>query len=121
MTPLQQLVDTVRAANGWSLRDVEKRAKDRGYPISKSRIDQLRLENPLANVSLANVYGLASGLGVSPTRVASAAIQSMGFNVAAADITPAEAIARDETLSEDTKGALLAILHNQQTGRRGTA
>lgn len=120
MTPLQQLIDSVQTANDWSLRDIEKRASAGHAPISKSRIAQLKQENPLGNVTLGNIYGLAAGLGISPTRVAIAAIQSMGFNVSAADITPAEAIARDETLSDDTKRALLAILHApRREGVRG--
>lgn len=119
MTALRDLYDTVTAANGWSLRDVERRAADRGYALSKSRIGQLVNADPLDSVTGSSILGLAAGLGISPARVAQAAVQSMGIMLSPVEITPAEAIARDETLSEDTRRALLAILQAPRRGVRG--
>lgn len=109
-SPLRELYDAVVAANGWSQRDIEARARDRGYPISKSRIGQLTNAPVLDSITSDSVRALAVGLGVSPERVALAAVQSMGFRVGVDEVTPAEAILRDETLSEDTRAALLAVL-----------
>lgn len=111
-TPLRDLYDEVTRINGWSLRDVERRGG-----ISKSRIGQLIKADPLEGIQAGAIYRLAEGLGVSPDRVALAAIQSMGFRVSSDGITPAEAIARDETLSEDTRSALLAILRGARVKR----
>lgn len=118
-TPLGQLYDSVTRANGWSMRDVERRIMGSGGKLSKSRIGQLVNKWPLESITGDAVRMLALGLGVAPERVALAAIQSMGFRVHVDSISPAEAIARDETLSEDTRRSLLAILAAANEGRRG--
>jgi len=118
-SPLRELYDSVTQANGWSMRDVASRAAARNAELSKSRIGQLINADPLESISAYSIHALAAGLGVAPARVALAAVQSMGFSVAADDITPAEAIMRDETLSADTKDALLSILRAAQGRRRG--
>lgn len=119
MTALKELYDTVTSLHGWSMRDVERRAAAAGYDISKSRIGQLIKADPLEVITAAKIQALAAGLGISSARVAIAAVQSMGFAVGVDDITPAEAIARDETISEDTRNALLSILQAPRRGVRG--
>lgn len=115
---LGQLFDAVTEANGWSMREVEKRITARGDQLSKSRISQMVNADPLESIAAGPIHALAKGLAISPDRVAMAAVQSMGFRIAGEDISPAEAISRDETLSEDTRRALLAILRAGE-GRRG--
>lgn len=122
---LGELYDSVTAANGWSLRDVERRVADRGGSLRRSRINQLVNDQPLPSVSAEAIDDLAAGLGVSVDRVAVAALQAMGFRVSLDEVTPAEAIMRDVRLSKDTKDALLAILRGaggaggRAEGRRG--
>lgn len=118
-TPLGQLYDSITAANGWSMRDVERRIAERDGKLSKSRISQLVNGWPLDSISGDAIRSLAAGLGVAPERVAIAAIQSMGFRIHVDSMTPAEAIARDESLTEDTRRALLAILRSAAERRRG--
>ena len=118
-SPLRELYDSVTRANGWSMRDVEARTAARDLRLSKSRIGQLINTWPLDSISASSVYALAGGLGIAPERVALAAVQSMGFRVTADSITPAEAIMRDETLTEDTRAALLSILRASAERRRG--
>ena len=118
-SPLRELYDSVTRANGWSSRDVERRIEERGEKMSKSRIGQLINTYPLPSISSDKIHALAVGLNVAPARVALAAIGSMGFRVHVDALTPAEAIARDETLTEDTKRALLSILRAAAEGRRG--
>lgn len=118
-TPLRELYDSVTSASDWSLRDVEERAKVRGYSLSKSQIRNLANAWPLPSITRTAILGLAHGLGIAPERVAVAAVQSMGFRLAVDSITPAEAIMRDDTLSEDTRRALLSILRAAQ--ERGSA
>jgi hypothetical protein len=113
----------VRLANDWSLRDIEARIERAGGSLKRSRIHQLVNANPLESIKTDVILDLAAGLGVSPDRVAVAAIQSMGFRVSVDDMTPAEAIMRDDRLSRDTREALLAILRGVGAGdterRRG--
>lgn len=118
-SPLGELYDSVTEANGWSQRQVETRAASKGTKLSKSHIGNLINTYPLSSISSDAIRALALGLNISPNRVALAAIQSMGFNVSGDEITPAEAIARDATLSDDTRNALLAILRASGEGRRG--
>lgn len=118
-SPLRELYDSVTAANGWSTRDVERRvvAQSQGTSkLSRARINQIVNAEPLTSITAEAIHSLAAGLGVSPARVALAAVQSMGFRVADDAITPAEAIRRDVGLTEHTKRALLSIL--QAEGRR---
>lgn len=118
-SPLRELYDQVAGANDWSTRDVERRIAERGMKLSKSRIGQIVNAWPLESVNASWVYALAAGLGVAPSRVAIAAVQSMGFQIAGDDLTPAEAIARDASLNDATKRALLSILRDADEGRRG--
>ena len=118
-TPLRALYDSVTQANGWSMRDVERRIADRGERLSKSRIGQLINTWPLESIAADKIHALAAGLGIAPARVALAAVQSMGFNVSIENLTPAEAIMRDDTLTDDTRAALLSILRASAERRRG--
>lgn len=118
---LGRLYDSVTQANGWALRDVEARIRVRsngGLSMSKSRIGQLVNADPLEAVTVDNIECLAVGLNISRDRIARAAIESMGFRLPSDDLTPAEAINRDITLSEEMRAALLSILRTAE-GRRG--
>lgn len=120
--PLGDLIEEVRSLNGWSQQQVADRAnKALGERLlSKQNVSRLAAEYPLTSVTRKSIQALAAGLGVSPDRVALAAFQSMGFRPPAVDLSPAEAIARDSSLSADTRNALLAILRSSHTAdRRG--
>lgn len=115
---LGRLYDSVTQANGWAMRDVERRISERSngnYTLSKSRIGQVVNPDPLPSINSYVIHALAIGLNISPARVARAAIEAiMGFEVVGDDLTPAEAISRDESLSDDTRSALLSILRNAE-------
>lgn len=113
------LVEQVLDANGWSMRSLEKRAADRGHAITHQRIFQMCTEHPLPSIHGDKIVALAVALGISPARVAVAALEAMGIPVADQGVSPAEAIARDPHLSEDTRAALLSILRTATERRRG--
>lgn len=118
--PLGELITTICEANDWSYADVANRAIKSLGPgaVSKQNVSRLANEYPLRSITRTAVQALAAGLGISPDRVALAAVQAMGFRPPVADLTPAEAISRDPGLSVDTKAALLAILRSTAE-RRG--
>lgn len=121
-TALGELYASITQANDWSMRDVARRIDDRSgglHSLSKTRIGQLVNANPLPSITAEVIDALAVGLGVSSHRVARAAIESMGYRVAGDDLTPAEAINRDESLSEPTRAALLSILRDVERRRTG--
>jgi transcriptional regulator with XRE-family HTH domain len=113
------LVDEVCEANGWSRRDLARRAEERGHELSHQRLSQMCTADPLAGIQADKIFAIAAALGVSSARVAIAAVEAMGVRISDTSITPAEAIARDQTLSEDTRHALLAILQAPRRGVRG--
>lgn len=108
--PLGELVNAVCEANGWSRNDVVARANAKGGSLTKSRLGQLCSDDPLPGIQADKILDIAIGLTVSPARVAVAAVRAMGYDVPTEDLTPAEAIYADPTLSADTKTALLSIL-----------
>lgn len=117
---LWELYTEITTLSGWTMREVAERSTRLGAPgVSKSRVGQLVNANPLESISRDNIVSLADGLGISAERVALAALQSMGFRLADAGITPVEAISRDPYLSEDTRSALLSILRTAGERRRG--
>lgn len=118
-TPLRELYDSVTEANDWSTRDVEKRMIDREAGMKRGNLNRLINTWPLSSISASAIHAIAIGLGISPDRVAVAAIQSMGFRISVDDVTPAEAIMRDTDLSDDTRAALLSILRGASERRRG--
>lgn len=106
---LAQLIDGVKAANGWSDPDLVKNAKEKGHVLSKSNISRYR--NPLVSIKGEIILALAAGLRVAPSQVAVAAIQSMGIQLAQYDAaTPEQAISLDTQLSSRDKASLLALI-----------
>lgn len=107
--PLAELIDSVKAANGWSDPQLVANARAKGYVLSKSNISRYR--QPVVSIKGDVIQALAAGLRVSPAQVAVAAVQSMGIQLPAYDsITPEQAVRLDIGLSTRDKGALLALL-----------
>lgn len=111
-SPLGDLIESVRALNGWSQEDIAKRANQRlgEKVLSKQSVSRYANEYPLKSVPREAVVALAAGLGVSPDRVALEAMRAMGFRPPAAELTTAEAVKRDPELDESTRQAILAVL-----------
>lgn len=113
-TPLGELIQSNRTANGWSLRELEKRAEDRGVKLSHSNVGRLINENPLLSITRSAVIGLSESLTISPDRLALEAMRSMGFHPPVRDVSAAEAIQRDPTIDDQTRRTLLAILRESK-------
>lgn len=106
---LDQLIEGVKRANGWSDPRLVKNAKERGHVLSKSNISRMR--GDLVSVKANIIFALAAGLRVSPAQVAVAAIQSMGIALPEYELTtPEQAIRLDVTLAERDKAVLLSLL-----------
>ena len=113
------LVDEICEANGWSRRDLARRAEDRGHELSHQRLSQMCRADPLLGIQAEKIYAIAAALGVSPVRVGVAVLEAMGVPIADPAVSPAEAIMRDKGLSDDTRQALLSILRASSERRRG--
>lgn len=105
----------------WSVRDVERRARDLGESLNKSTVSDLRKKMP-PSITRSNVFGLAAGLGVTPLAVALAAIESWGIETRPVEVTDSLAtIAIDPSLSDRDRRQLGAIItdmrgHNTERG-----
>lgn len=104
----------------WSVRDVERQARERGESLNRSTVSDLR-KRMTPSITRANVFGLAAGLGVTPLTVANAALESWGISTRLVEVTDSLAtIAVDPTLSDRDRRQLRAIIrdlreHNAST------
>jgi transcriptional regulator with XRE-family HTH domain len=108
-TALGRLISEVQAANKWSYADIAANARLAGRKLSKSRVESLR-NDALPSISIKAIEALAAGLRVSPDRVASAAIEGMGYAVATEGVSAHSAISSDPSLSEPVRRVLLAAV-----------
>lgn len=94
----------------WSVRDVERRARERGESLNRSTVSELR-RGMTPSITKSNVFGLAAGLGVTPLTVAIAALESWGIDTRPSEVTDSLAtIAIDPTLSERDRRHLRALI-----------
>jgi hypothetical protein len=96
----------------WSVRDVERQARERGESLNRSTVSDLR-KRMTPSITRANVFGLAAGLGVTPLTVANAALESWGISTRLVEVTDSLAtIAVDPTLSERDRRQLRNIIQD---------
>jgi transcriptional regulator with XRE-family HTH domain len=119
LTALGRLIHDVQAANRWSYADIAENARVAGQSLSKSHVESLRNKR-LPSISAKAIEALAAGLRVPPSRVAQAAIETMGFELDADAVTAHAAIAADPALSEPVRRVLLAALDAAHEPADGT-
>ena len=117
LNSLGELMESVRIANDWSYGDIARNTEGVAgvKALSRSNVQRLATDYPLASVTREATLSLAVGLHVSPDRVALAAVRAMGFQPPVGEVTAAEAVQRDPQLSADTRRAVLAILRAAST------
>lgn len=98
----------------WSVRDVERRAREQGESLNKTTVNDLR-KGMTPSITRSNVFGLAAGLGVTPLTVAIAALESWGIQTRPAEVTDSLAtIAIDPTLSERDRRQLRTLIEDMR-------
>lgn len=119
---LAQLIDAVKAANGWSDPDLVENAHARGYELTKSNISRYRNEQPLISIKGDTVRALAAALRVTDAQVATAAIESMGISLPRYQQPRIEQSVRlDPGLSKRDQDLLLALLSRMRASGPGGA
>lgn len=119
MHPLGVLLRNTREVNGWSQREVGKRATRHGYKLSGSGVSALENE-PINSVSAKQVRGLAAALSLPERVVLSHFLASMGYpSESGRGSTVEDAIRADGRLSSDDKELLLAMI--RQMRRKGSS
>jgi hypothetical protein len=114
LNELGELMESVRNANDWSYGDIARHTEGIAgvKALSRSNVQRLATDYPLVSITRGAIQGLAAGMRVSPDRVALAAVQAMGFRPPVADMSAAEAVQRDPSLSSDTRRIVLTILRD---------
>ncbi|SHQ48921.1 hypothetical protein [Mycobacteroides abscessus] len=119
---LAQLIDAVKAANGWSDPDLVENARARGYELTKSNISRYRNEQPLISIKGDTVRALAAALGVTDAQVAAAAVESMGISLPRYQEPRIEQSVRlDPGLSKRDQDLLLVLLSRMRDTDAGGA
>ncbi|WP_074710800.1 hypothetical protein [Arthrobacter alpinus] len=78
--PLGELIQAAQDKNGWSTRDLERRAQGLGLDMKHSNFSRLKNQE-LISIKGAVIHALSDVLQVSVQRVAQAAMASMGVEV----------------------------------------
>lgn len=116
---LDQLIEGVKTANGWSDPALVRNAEEQGYVLSKSTISRLR--NPLDSIKRENIYELSAALRVAPSQIAVAAFEAMGFVLPEYEnVTPEQAIRLDTSLSDKDRAILLSTLDQMRAPTRAS-
>ncbi|AMU64807.1 hypothetical protein [Mycobacteroides abscessus] len=111
---LDQLIEGVKSANGWSDTALARNAEEQGYVVSKSTISRLR--GQLDSIKRENIYELSAALRVAPSQIAVAAFEAMGFVLPAYEnVTPEQAIRLDTSLSDKDRAILLSTLEQMRS------
>lgn len=80
--PLGELIQAAQDKNGWSTRDLQRRAEDLGLDMKHSNFSRLKNQD-LVSIKGTVIHALANVLQVPVHRVAQAAMASMGVEVPA--------------------------------------
>jgi len=107
---LGDLIDEIRRANDWSEERVVQNATRAGAKLGRSNLNGLATQLPLGGIQRETVQAISDGLGISPDRVALAAMQAMGFRPPVGTVSAAEAVQRDPSLDDATRRSLVAII-----------
>lgn len=118
MHPLGALIRGRMATNNWSLDEVVARAVAAGEKLGRSNLHRMQTQPP-ESLTRSTVFGLAAGLGVTPLSVANAALQSMGIEPLAVEVTDTLAtVSADPSLSESNKVELRALIIAMRSSTR---
>ncbi|MBM6622633.1 hypothetical protein JTF08_13540 [Micrococcaceae bacterium RIT802] len=108
--PLGSLIQEALDRNGWSLRHLSKRAADAGSPMSHTNLGRIK-DEPVISIKAETIRMLAKILMVSESRVAQAALESMGIaHSGSADPSIEDVVRTSTELSEYDQQLLTAVL-----------
>lgn len=115
--PLGSLIQEALDRNGWSLRHLSKRAADAGSPMSHTNLGRIK-DEPVISIKADTIRLLAKILNVSESRVAQAALDSMGISHAGTQDPSIEDVVRTSTeisaYDQQLLTAMLAIMRSNK-------
>lgn len=110
VTPIAELIEEVRALNGWSYRDLERRSRS---VVSKSRFQQFVYREMRSLPEARTINGVAQALGLPVSIVVDRMLATLGIprpSGSGEPQPPEVAIQADDQLDQAAKDALLAQL-----------
>lgn len=114
MHAVARLITRVMAREGWSLREIVRRANRADHDFSPSRMSQIMTED-IRLFGAKNIAILVDALNEPPEVVIRAYLQSIGYDLPkTVQFTIEQAISYDEVLSQDDKANLLALLRSMR-------
>jgi hypothetical protein len=107
--PLGELIQSAQDKNGWSVRDLQRRAEDYGFEMKHSNFSRLKLHE-VVTVKGDVIRMLAKVLALPEPMVARAALASMGIDLSATDSTVDEAVRTSTEFSERDRHIIQAVV-----------
>lgn len=120
MHSLGRLIADAQIRNGWSLRDLADRAEREGYDMSHTSFARLK-SSPVASIKGENITMLSLVLKVPVAHVATAALESMGVHLGAAQPSLLDVVQESPDLSEYDQELLSTLLRVMLDRRRTDA
>ncbi|MFM9430027.1 hypothetical protein [Arthrobacter sp. MP_2.3] len=119
--PLGELIQSAQDKNGWSVRDLQRRAEEYGFEMKHSNFSRLKLHE-VVTVKGDVIRMLAKVLALPESMVARAALASMGIDLSATDSTVDEAVRTSTEFSERDRNIIQAVVDvmRSDTGSRNS-
>lgn len=118
-TPLGDLIYKVRTLADMSGEDVARRARSKGFGLTRSGVSELETQDGLPSITARKIKALAAGLQISEERVAIEAVRSLGVDIALHERPIRELINDSSEITPHTKRAVLAIIDSEKKAGEG--
>jgi hypothetical protein len=118
--PLGELIQSAQDKNGWSVRDLQRRAEVLGFEMKHSNFSRLKLHE-VVTVKGDVIRMLAKVLALPEPMVARAALASMGIDMASSDTTVDEAVRTSTEFSERDRRIIQAVVDTMRSDVRSSS
>jgi hypothetical protein len=109
MHPLGKLIQASQDRNGWSTRDLQRMAEQRGYNMTHSNFSRLKNED-VVSIKGSIIKLLSEVLGLPETKIARAAMASMGVDLQIDEVAVDEAVRNSDEFSERDRRIITSVL-----------
>lgn len=109
MHPLGKLIQASQDRNGWSTRDLQRMAGMRGFNMTHSNFSRLK-NDEIVSIKGSIIKLLAEVLGLPETKVARAAMASMGVDLQIDEVAVDAAVRNSNEFSERDRRIITSVL-----------
>lgn len=119
MHPLGKLIQVTQDRNGWSTRDLQRMAELRGYRMSHTNFSRLKNEE-VVSIKGSLIKLLSDVIGLPETKVARAAMASMGVDLQIDETAVDDAVRNSNEFSERDRRIITSVLDAMRDTRGDT-